>query len=131
MIYQVTCRCGTAFKVDERAIDRSVKCAGCGEKFLIEADNLEPVTSYRLTCECGARFRVEEKAVGGSFRCPGCRRTVHITRESLLIAESEYERVSKRPQPSLPVDFEGNDPDSGDSSVHSAGIRSEALEDTA
>ena len=122
MIYRLTCRCGTAFNVDERAIDRCLTCAHCGERFLIEAEMLEPVTSYRLTCECGTAFRVEEKAVGGSFRCPRCQRTVRVARERLSAARGEYERVSRSPQPTLPIEFDVDDPDSGDPPEHSAGI---------
>lgn len=131
MIYRLTCRCGTAFRVDERAIGRFLTCVTCGQKFLIEAEMLQPVSSYYLTCECGIRFRVEEKAVGGTFQCPRCQRIVHIARERLSAARSEYERVSKNPLPSLPVEFAADDSDSGDSSEESARVRHGALEDTA
>ncbi|MFW6125280.1 MAG: hypothetical protein ACOC46_03960 [Pirellulales bacterium] len=128
MIYRLTCGCGTAFKVDERAIDRFVRCAHCARRFLIEAEMLQPVETYRLTCECGAKYRVEEKEVGGSFQCARCDRTVHVTRDRLSAAGSEYDRVSHRPPPTLPVQFDGHDANADDSAESSAHEGRESLE---
>jgi hypothetical protein len=110
MIYRFTCPCGTSFHCDERAIDRYLTCVQCGEKSLIDAEALEPVSVYRLTCDCGTTFRVEEKAIGGSFRCPRCRRTVQIDPERVAATRTEYDRVSRSPRTTLPVEFDAGVP---------------------
>jgi DNA-directed RNA polymerase subunit M/transcription elongation factor TFIIS len=105
MIYRLTCRCGTAFKVDERVIGRHFKCAGCQRRIRVDQVILEEVDVYRLTCECGTVFRAEDKAIGGTFRCPNCQRAVRIDRDRLTALRSENDRVPKSPRLSLPVEF--------------------------
>lgn len=105
MVYRLTCPCGMAFEVDERAIGRHFRCAGCRRRIYVEQVVLQGVRVYRLTCECGTAFRVEEKAIGGAFQCPNCRRAVQIDRERLAEVRGETDRVSKSPRLSLPVEF--------------------------
>jgi hypothetical protein len=105
MIYRLTCQCGTSFKVDERAMGKHFKCAGCRRRIHVEQVNLDVVNVYRLECECGTAFRVEDKAIGGSFRCPNCRRTVRIDRERLTALPNTDDRLPASPRSSLPVEF--------------------------
>jgi len=106
MIYRFQCECGAAFDVDERVIGRSVTCANCKRRTLIDAAVLQPIRFYRFACDCGATFRVEEKAIGGTFRCPKCQSTLRSDRERLAETPNEDDRVSRSPRSTIPVEFD-------------------------
>jgi DNA-directed RNA polymerase subunit RPC12/RpoP len=116
MVYRLACQCGATFNVDGRAIGRYLTCPRCQERILIEGQILEPIRVYQLTCECGTSFRVEEKAIGGTFHCPKCWHKIRIHRERLAEVHGKYDRVSKAPRPSVPVEFPTGVPNPGNSS---------------
>jgi hypothetical protein len=105
MIYRLTCRCGRAFEVDDRAVGKRFRCTGCGRRVHVDQGLLQEVDVYRLACECGTAFRVQDKAIGGTFECPGCRRAVQIDRERLTKVRRKDDRVPDSPRLNLPVDF--------------------------
>jgi hypothetical protein len=102
-MYRLTCQCGAAFEVDERAVGKHFKCVGCHRRIWVDQVNLQKIKVYRFVCECGAAFRVKQKAIGGTFRCPRCQTVTRIDREHLAVIDDE--RVSKSSRTSLPVEF--------------------------